>query len=397
LAHQLTIFRRGEQVRAEFAAIASGGGGSPEVLAALADVIENPVVLEDHRGSLLYHASNGLDDRDVVAAWESRRESGSAGGLSLPCDSLGPGGHLIVLDLKSPSDEFDRIAAEHAAEIISLLLLRPQHQELLRASERGNFLTELLDGQLTPREARLRSDALGFNTSGQVLMPMAIALQRVSGEAHSRLWNALSRELESASYRSMLAVHPRLADSMLLVAIRNAEQRRQTAERLARLVGMVTGREAPGSPPPAIAVGAACDWTDLADQILEAVRTTEASAGLTPALWHDAAAPNLERLLWNIAKLPEVRRFAEETLRPLQVQDERRNTALIETLEVFCEHNGRKSAAAEALHLRRQALHYRLNRIEGVLGADLQDEDVRLGLHLAVRIRSYLEPKAPEK
>ena len=45
--------------------------------------------------------------------------------------------------------------------------------------------------------------------------------------------------------------------------------------------------------------------------------------------------------------------------------------------------------AARALHLERQSLYLRLHRIEEALGVSLEDEDVVLGLHLAVRARRF--------
>jgi purine catabolism regulator len=62
-----------------------------------------------------------------------------------------------------------------------------------------------------------------------------------------------------------------------------------------------------------------------------------------------------------------------------------RSRALLETLEAYLAAGGRKAEAARALHLERQSLYLRLRRIEEALGVSLDDEDVVLGLHLAVR------------
>ena len=62
---------------------------------------------------------------------------------------------------------------------------------------------------------------------------------------------------------------------------------------------------------------------------------------------------------------------------------------LLETLEAYLAAGGRKAEAARALHLERQSLYLRLHRIEEALGVSLDDEDVVLGLHLAVRARRF--------
>ena len=61
-----------------------------------------------------------------------------------------------------------------------------------------------------------------------------------------------------------------------------------------------------------------------------------------------------------------------------------RTRVLLETLEAYLAAGGRKAEAARALHLERQSLYLRLHRIEELLGVSLDDEDVVLGLHLAV-------------
>jgi purine catabolism regulator len=59
----------------------------------------------------------------------------------------------------------------------------------------------------------------------------------------------------------------------------------------------------------------------------------------------------------------------------------------VETLEGFFECNGNHARAAEALHLHRNTLLYRLDRIQSITGRDLGDAETRLSLQLALKIR----------
>jgi purine catabolism regulator len=60
---------------------------------------------------------------------------------------------------------------------------------------------------------------------------------------------------------------------------------------------------------------------------------------------------------------------------------------LVATLDALYRAGGRKTEAARRLHLTRQSLYGRLERIEELLGAELDDPDTRLGLELALRVR----------
>jgi purine catabolism regulator len=62
-----------------------------------------------------------------------------------------------------------------------------------------------------------------------------------------------------------------------------------------------------------------------------------------------------------------------------------------EGLSAYCDNCGRKADTAAQLRIKRQTLYHRLHRIEEALGADLDDGETRLALHLALRADRYLD------
>jgi purine catabolism regulator len=93
------------------------------------------------------------------------------------------------------------------------------------------------------------------------------------------------------------------------------------------------------------------------------------------------------RLLFHLYGLEDVRAFYEETLGPLIAYDRRTDSELVQTLEMYFVCNGNLSQAAQQLHLHRNSLLYRLERISEVLHADLDDAEIRLSLQVALRMR----------
>ena len=59
---------------------------------------------------------------------------------------------------------------------------------------------------------------------------------------------------------------------------------------------------------------------------------------------------------------------------------------LLRTLETYLELAGSAQATAEALHLHRTSLYYRLQRVELLAGTDLKSGTERLALHLALKV-----------
>ncbi|HEV7527673.1 MAG TPA: helix-turn-helix domain-containing protein, partial [Solirubrobacteraceae bacterium] len=82
--------------------------------------------------------------------------------------------------------------------------------------------------------------------------------------------------------------------------------------------------------------------------------------------------------------------FVDQRLAPLIEHDANRKSKLLPTLFVYCELWGRKAETARALHLERQSLYHRLERIEALLGEDLSDNDTLLELHIALRAYPYI-------
>ncbi|MSQ23826.1 MAG: hypothetical protein EXR58_04630 [Chloroflexi bacterium] len=108
------------------------------------------------------------------------------------------------------------------------------------------------------------------------------------------------------------------------------------------------------------------------------------------------------RLLASVESQTALDSFYEEFLGPLEAYDARYNGELIDTLAGFFSSNGNHARAAEALHLHRNTLLYRLSRIEALTGHDLGDSETRLSLQLALKIghlgnRRFMRPISGER
>jgi purine catabolism regulator len=95
------------------------------------------------------------------------------------------------------------------------------------------------------------------------------------------------------------------------------------------------------------------------------------------------------RLLSLLLETAELRSFYRETLGELA--DERyANEEFITTLETFFEEHGNLSQTANKLHVHRNTLLYRMERIGQIGGFDLENPETRLAVHLALKIRRLL-------
>ena len=93
------------------------------------------------------------------------------------------------------------------------------------------------------------------------------------------------------------------------------------------------------------------------------------------------------RVIARVEDQEALEEFRREYLGPLEDYDARHAAELVETLEGFFACNGNHARAAEVLHLHRNTLLYRLDRIQSITGRDLGDAETRLSLQLALKIR----------
>jgi intracellular sulfur oxidation DsrE/DsrF family protein len=94
-----------------------------------------------------------------------------------------------------------------------------------------------------------------------------------------------------------------------------------------------------------------------------------------------------------LLRLPDAELTAE--LLPAQLVTLRESDpsgALTETLAAYLDHAGNSPRTAEALHIHRTSLYYRLGRIRDLTGADLDDGRTRLALQLGLAVLPLLGP-----
>ncbi len=411
---QFALLARGEEIHRRFTELILRGRGVPEILAELCAAVKNPVLLEDAGGSLVYYVSGPPGDDLALSAWADVHRAEDRGEVAEGVFAAevrlldSSWGRLMALSLENRLDAFDRVAVERAALAVAIDLLSQQHDEQLRARSRGAFLSELSDGRVEEHDARRRAEALGFPGTGRgALLPVVAAWRRpayargrargdspgdLASVADGVTWTRLSGDLRTALASTGLSVllGPRDVDLLVLLALGARGYDEALVEHVAHLFHGALDRHGLGPADAALAVGGVADSWAAAGQGLRRVRRSAGAAtSMAVKRWYDARRPGLADLLHELRDTPELETFVEEQLGPLIADGSPRTRVLLETLEAYLAAGGRKAEAARALHLERQSLYLRLHRIEEALGVSLDDEDVVLGLHLAVRARRF--------
>lgn len=97
------------------------------------------------------------------------------------------------------------------------------------------------------------------------------------------------------------------------------------------------------------------------------------------------------KLLTALSGNMEASRFYLKTLGKLIDHDVDHNAELVTTLEAFFECHGNLSQTASRLHIHRNTLTYRLERIASITRLDLNDPDARFSLQLALKLHPVMK------
>lgn len=96
-------------------------------------------------------------------------------------------------------------------------------------------------------------------------------------------------------------------------------------------------------------------------------------------------------LLGNAISLDHLLSIYNNTVVELDVFDRENNTDFLQTLEAFLENNCNTSKAAQKLHLHRNTMMCRVERIEDILQVDLKVPEVIFNLRLGIRAKKILQ------
>ncbi|GAA5190106.1 PucR family transcriptional regulator [Arthrobacter gyeryongensis] len=279
------------------------------------------------------------------------------------------------LELEVPDDgdaNLARVAGERCVDILGLALLQRMPPglkelagiELMRAISSGTQSWRLQ--QLGP--------ASGFPASG----PVAAVVVRSSaaGQLRTRLDSILDHAVpQSASY----------ADNAELIALAALPHATAVASRIA-LIQALGALEVPDGS--VIAVGPLAQGIGEAPwSLAEARRTLELFPGSeTRNGVVDAEDFAVERLAEASLDAAVREGFVRRQLGAVVEHDEQRRSELMRTLAVWLDSGCNTAQAARELHLERQSMHHRLQRIFELCGGDPRGTGRLAALHLATRL-----------
>ncbi len=299
-------------------------------------------------------------------------------------------GYLSVVGLADELDYLDNLTVEHGAAACALEMAKAKAVSEARKLLRGDFLEGLLAKTLSKKEIERLAGRLDHDTN----VPHAILTFRWAGAdtpSMRRLETAVNWLLTNHSRAALVHIY---GDQHVCVfqALKNEEDM-ESAYALARRIYKRTAEEFPdarligGVSGPAETLA---DWPGVYEEALQAMQLGE-RLNMNHAV--DFNSLGVYQLLGQLEDIAIAREFARQLIGPLAEYDAQHNSSMVQTLDAYFDHHGNISKTAESLFIHRNTLLYRLERIQELTGQDLNQANMRLALHLALKLW-LLQPEA---
>lgn len=336
--------------------------------------------------------------RNRKAAAKSRQ---SVWQMVLPIENLGrlispiisgdrARGYLSVVGPAGELDLFDSLTVEHGAAACALEMAKAKAVSEAKKALRGDFLEGLLAGTMPAREIERLEGRLDHNTrEPHAVMVVGwltpdLSLRKLETSVH---W-----VLSSHSRPALVHIY---ANQHLVIfqALKNIEDM-ESAHQLGRRIFEQIEAEFPGAQLTGGVSGPAhtlAGWPPAYEQALQAMQLGQ-RLKLTNQ-FVEFRSLGIYRLLYGLEGQPEVRRFTEDIMRPLAEYDQQNRGSLVKTVEAYFSHHGNISQTAESLFVHRNTLLYRMDRIQELTQLQLDQANMRLALHLALKLWQ-LRPEA---
>lgn len=356
------------------------GGSLDRILAVLADATGADVALTSNAGAPLASAqpAEPAGEDEPLPSADAAHERARTVHIDVSVRGI-PSARLSLRALGGADVNLARIAGNRSVDILALALLQRMPPGLKEMA--GAALIRAVDsGTQNWRLAQL-APAAGIPVAAQLVAVV------VRSPGSRQLRTAVEQLLDRVGRHS--ASYADNEELLALAVLRPGKIQEDRKEILAGLQSLELPEGSISAVGPVAAGISAAPWSLTEARLtleLGSVEDPRKAGSLLSGAVLDAEAFALERLAFH--SLDEVKRmdFVRQQLGAIIEHDDQRHSSLVQTLRAWLDSGCNTAQAARELHLERQSMHQRLQRIFSLCGGDPRGTGRLAALHLATRL-----------
>ncbi|GAB4551657.1 MAG: PucR family transcriptional regulator [Anaerolineae bacterium] len=314
--------------------------------------------------------------------------------MVVPIMTSGVGrGYLSVIAVGTPPppfEELDRLVVQHGATICALEMSRQKALSDLEKKLRGDFLNNLMSNAITEAEAQAEGDRFGHDMNAPHVA-MVLAWYAEKRPSQRRLETLVNTVIDALNVRQHILQYQRTDELRLFFSTEGRDvvaAARTFADKIIEQLRREYGSEAHL----AVGIGSVAariwDWQTSYRDAAHAAEIARRIRSETPLYVGDLG---IYTLLARSEFQEDLRALRDKMIGNLLKYEEKQGADLLQTLEAFFKCHGNYTQTAELLSVHRNTLFYRMNRIQEITGLNLDQPDVRLAVHLSLKIHRLLD------
>ncbi len=411
------VDQRGQEIHEQLLQLSTENRGMAALIGAIADATGSTVVVQDKRLDIVavsgplkegetwpaIEAALGSED-PLPALFRNRVEVAQVAPdpatIDMPdfqvrrlvvpivANRMGRGFFSLLTD-SGNFDALDMQFTRHGAAVCALEMAKEKAVREAQKRVQGGVIERLLLGTIPIDQALRQLTRLGYQPGSHPYAAMAACWGQEDGPSDRRLETLFNEQASALGGEALVQL---LEGGVVVFCPGEPAGGKAMPRAIKQLAEAVLARARTQYPNARLALGIGRPVSTLAEW-----RATyqEAMAAQRVALqWHIFqplyfADLGVYRLLSLLLETAELRSFYRETLGEL-ADEKYANEDFVTTLEAFFEEHANLSQTANKLHIHRNTLLYRMERIEQIGGFDLENPETRLAVHLALKIRRLL-------
>lgn len=316
--------------------------------------------------------------------------------LTVPivANRLGRGFFSFLAEAHCAFEPLDHQLVRHGAAICALEMAKEKAIREAQKRVQGSLLERLLIGTIPLDQALRQLTRLGYQPNSKPYAALAACWTGENAPSDRRLETTFNEQVALLDSEALVQLmeggvvvfcHAEPPQSAAAHKVMPRSVRQLAEAVLSRLRAQFPSAHV------ALGVGRAAEslaqWRASYQEAVAAQRIAAQWRVNQPLYFADLG---VYRLLSLLLETPELLSFYRETLGEL-ADESPSNQDFILTLETFFEEHGNLSQTASRLHVHRNTLLYRMERIAQLGGFDLDNPETRLAVHLALKIRRLLQ------
>lgn len=370
-----------------------------KIVDAVADLVKNPVVIEDMNSNIL--ASSITDEiRDNMGIMKKQGEDTTP--VKLPIIALNNTlGYLKCYELNGRISKTDMSTLERATSIVALDFLNREKIKDIVRHYKDQFLIELTSGSITDvKQIIQRSRYFNWDLEKEysvLILDCNVNSYDIPGinnyqEFITKMYDIAQNAIEAFDKKPVMGIVGSYIVMLLPVKNLSIFYSKDYKESLLKFGSFLSKEYAKLKLDVLVNIGIGKPYnnpTNICDSFNEAKKSLKISKVIYSkknVIYYEDLG--IFQLFQEINK--DGVDFITSIVNPLIEYDEKKDSNLLETLEAYFNCNGNIKQVSQKMYIHYNTAIYRIDQIQKLLNVDLNNPDDRLNVEIALKLRNYI-------